>query len=373
MRYIENERSYVPPVDQLHTRNAYMRLSGMRAFAAILIVMGSAVLGGCSAAPLPGLDLASFATETEAVAALTSAGDDSEAYGKNYCKDGVINAMQRGHWSLASELIKVCVEKGHKVVSTSVYKAVSSVQKKLKEMQALLTRIPRSKLNHIAPATQWGQSRDFIFLNVKFAHKMDTPATLGVASDNVTITSHGLHFEAHSETKNKRFKLAWTFPREVIPEESTWSMGAVGRATFQLKKRYRKTKWSSLVVGTSPKNLHVWWAMKEQYAGELSSLDSSSSDASAKKMEEKELEERAKEEATKQSEAAAKGSENESDGPAADSNSSAATGTEAEAATGTEAAPTMPKKKRKKKKKKKKKGESENNSNGAGDKKGGEL
>ena len=75
-----------------------MRLSAMRAFAAVLIVLGSAaVLGGCAAAPLPGLDLASFATEAEAMTALASAGDDPEAYGKNYCKDGVIPEVKTSH------------------------------------------------------------------------------------------------------------------------------------------------------------------------------------------------------------------------------------------------------------------------------------
>merc|ERR1711871_1037556 len=140
-------------------------------------------------------------------------------------------------------------------------------------------------------------SADYVFINVKFAHKMDTPATLGVKSENVTITSHGLYFSAFSKTKNKRFLLDLKFPREIIPEESTWSMGAVGRATFELKKRWPQTKWAKFTTQKKmAANMHVWWAMKEQYAKEIGNLEEYSTDTKAKKMYQEELEKAKKEE-----------------------------------------------------------------------------
>ena len=45
-------------------------------------------------------------------------------------------------------------------------------------------------------------------INVKFAHKLDTPATLGVKSKGgADITEKGLVFEVASKTKNRDFDL----------------------------------------------------------------------------------------------------------------------------------------------------------------------
>ena len=110
----------------------------------------------------------------------------------------------------------------------------------------------------------------------------------GVKTENVTITSHGLYLSAFSKTKNKRFSLDLEFPREIIPDESTWSMGSVGRATFELKKRWPQTKWARFTTSTTvAPNMHVWWAMKEQYSGELGTLEEYVTDKKAKKMYEK--------------------------------------------------------------------------------------
>merc|ERR1711865_990932 len=93
----------------------------------------------------------------------------------------------------------------------------------------------------ISPAFQWSQSKDYILINVKFAHKLDTPATLGVKSKGADIKSTELVFEAASKSKNKRFKLSLQLARAIVPEESEWSMAAVGRATFSLKKTSRNS------------------------------------------------------------------------------------------------------------------------------------
>ena len=97
--------------------------------------------------------------------------------------------------------------------------------------------------------------------------------------------------------KNKRFLLDLKFPREVIPEESTWSMGAVGRATFELKKRWPQTKWAKFTtLKKLAPNMHIWWAMKEQYAKEIGNLEEYVTDTKAKKMYQEEMEKAKKEE-----------------------------------------------------------------------------
>ena len=45
---------------------------------------------------------------------------------------------------------------------------------------------------HPKQALQWAQSPDSVFLNVKFSHKMDAPATLDVVVDQVEFTNRTL-------------------------------------------------------------------------------------------------------------------------------------------------------------------------------------
>ena len=62
-------------------------------------------------------------------------------------------------------------------------------------------------MNRIAPAFEWAQSPDSVVLNVKFAHKLDTPATLGCESDTVKMEPKRLVFSAKCPTKRKIFDL----------------------------------------------------------------------------------------------------------------------------------------------------------------------
>ena len=81
----------------------------------------------------------------------------------------------------------------------------------------------------ISPAFQWAQSVDTIFIGVKFAHKLDTSATLGVEVESFDVTDSTLRLVASSKTKGKRFTLELPLFDHVIPDSSTWKMNSVGR------------------------------------------------------------------------------------------------------------------------------------------------
>jgi len=163
-------------------------------------------------------------------------------------------------------------------VASPVYKAKSNLNKQLN----IVTNLLSGPSAIISPAFQWSQSKSTL-LNVKFAHKLDTPATLGVKSKGADITPTGILFEAASKSKNKRFKLSLKLARAIVPEESEWSMAAVGRATFSLKKKHPETAWMNLLDSkqVEPRNMHTWWAMKEQHDNDVKSLEMTNSDAPA--------------------------------------------------------------------------------------------
>ncbi len=55
-----------------------------------------------------------------------------------------------------------------------------------KEISALKTVLDKTlPVNRVFPAFQWAQSPEDVFISVKFAHKLDAPATLNVISHHV--------------------------------------------------------------------------------------------------------------------------------------------------------------------------------------------
>lgn len=111
----------------------------------------------------------------------------------------------------------------------------------------------------ISPAFEWAQSPTEVYLQVKYAHKLDTPATLGCEADNVTIADKRVQFSAVCAAKRKRFNLNLGLLRSVDSDLSSWSTGSVGRATLTLRKSEPQV-WSRLLATPQkPNNMHVWW------------------------------------------------------------------------------------------------------------------
>ena len=214
--------------------------------------------------------------EADALSVLAST---ETGWSDSYCGDTTRRVMEKGWWRVSAHLVSECRARGFKVASP-VYKAKSNLNKQLNAITNLLSG-PSAV---ISPAFQWAQSRDYILINVKFAHKLDTPATLGVESKGgADINERSLVFEAASKTKNKRFRLDLKLSRAVVPEESEWSMAAVGRATISLKKKHPETAWLRLLDSSQvpPQNMHTWWEMREQHTNDVKMLDTSMTDASA--------------------------------------------------------------------------------------------
>ena len=70
-----------------------------------------------------------------------------------------------------------------------------------------------------------------------------------------------------------RFELDVELFGEIVPENSTWSHEAVGRAYINLEKK-KKEKWQRLTKGEEkPANMHSWWSMQEKYSGEIKDDD----------------------------------------------------------------------------------------------------
>lgn len=131
---------------------------------------------------------------------------------------------------------------------------------------------PERQPGGIAPAFEWAQSPEAVFLNIKFAHKLDTPATLGCEAESVEFNPRSFLFRADCSENKKAFHLELSLLKDINVTESSWSMSSVGRAMVTLRKAENGT-WTRLLASTKkPANMHVWWAMREKYEDENASF-----------------------------------------------------------------------------------------------------
>ena len=134
--------------------------------------------------------------------------------------------------------------------------------------------------------------------HTQFAHKLDTPATLGCEVETVDLGSDTLLMHAECRERKKTFVLNLDLLRGINAEQSTWNMLSVGalpataavscarlcvacvrptlahhrcthatagRAQLTVRKAVNDS-WPRLLK--SPKrlpNMHVWWAMREKF------------------------------------------------------------------------------------------------------------
>jgi len=183
------------------------------------------------------------------------------------------SAMQRGFFDSVLELIRTCAERGVKV-DTGVHQSANSMRRRISEVTALLQNTNAAQ-TVVAPAFEWAQSGDSVFVGVKFAHKLDAPACIDVVDENVEIKKQVVKLQATCKGKNKRFSLELELLEAIDPSQSSWAMASVGRGTLTLVKADAPAKWERLLKSSSdkPRNMHTWWQLHEKYAAELDKLE----------------------------------------------------------------------------------------------------
>lgn len=93
-------------------------------------------------------------------------------------------------------------------------------------------------------------------MNIKYAHKWDTPATLGCSVSEYHLLRtihlclnqmvdivHGLNL---SPSTKKKFVLRLEMRKELNPEECHWNDASVGRVVLMMKKKERG-HWENII------------------------------------------------------------------------------------------------------------------------------
>jgi hypothetical protein len=121
-------------------------------------------------------------------------------------------AIERGYWDLAESMTTAMLDAGMDAsqVTSRQSKGITARLGRLREITARKQVMQQA----ISPTFEWAQRTGNIFLNVKYAHKMDTPSTLGVKVDQVLFGENTLVFKAHNSAKY--FKLDLKFERNIV-------------------------------------------------------------------------------------------------------------------------------------------------------------
>jgi hypothetical protein len=137
-------------------------------------------------------------------------------------------------------------------------------------------RFEKKQYQTVYPAFRWAQSLEDIFIEIKFAHRFDSPGCLEIKDMNVDIKNDSVKFEGYCVLGDVPIKIDFkidTF-KGLNVSDCSHGAGSVGRYQLTLKKG-EKSYWKKLLKEDSPipLNMKVWFEMKEKYHEELKDFE----------------------------------------------------------------------------------------------------
>jgi len=149
--------------------------------------------------------------------------------------------------------------------------SIKSIKKELEDVN-IKYRYQIIDYKNIYPASQWAQSLDNIYVEIKFAHRHDSPGCLEVEDKKIDIKEDSLSFIGTCSLGDDYIRIDYNikFHKKINVAASTHESGAVGRYRFTLKKAERGFWEKLLADGEEPhSNMKIWYEMKEKYQDEL--------------------------------------------------------------------------------------------------------
>ena len=148
---------------------------------------------------------------------------------------------------------------------------INSLQKKLEEIMNKY-KFNENDYQIVSPAFQWAQSLSTIFIEVKFAHRHDSPGCIEINNLNIDINSNNIRLIAYCISTDIpiKFDLNLNCLFDFDKEKSSFSSGSVGRYQLTLKKKEVKY-WERLLFDPKESfiNMKIWYEMRNKYLEEL--------------------------------------------------------------------------------------------------------
>ena len=148
---------------------------------------------------------------------------------------------------------------------------INSLQKKLEEIMNKY-KFNENDYQIVSPAFQWAQSLSTIFIEVKFAHRHDSPGCIEINNLNIEINGNNVRLIAYCISTDIpiKFDLNLNCLFDFDKEKSSFSSGSVGRYQLNLKKKEVKY-WERLLFDPKESfiNMKIWYEMRNKYLEEL--------------------------------------------------------------------------------------------------------
>ena len=156
----------------------------------------------------------------------------------------------------------------------------------------------------VFPASKWAQSMDEVFIEVKFAHRHDSPGCLEMKNLKVELKERSVKLIGYCVLGDVPIKMDFDIKlwNKINVKESKHFESSVGRYQFNLVKKKKDNYWKKLMEDKVPipSNMRVWFEMKEKYQEQLEKYENDEFDESNKEMMENiEQEEKKKKNKTK--------------------------------------------------------------------------
>jgi len=204
----------------------------------------------------------------EAATAQPAALELLDAPGVEPSEEDVLLALERGWFDASKRVLSMMRQRGAPVASlSSVRASATKIRDQATEVINLMRVGANKEETIVTTAFQWAQRPEFVYLNIKFSSRIDGPVTcLNVDNErvefgnveSVNASSGKLLFEGTGRQKPKTFRLNLTLHGAIVPENSSWTLGSVGRLLITIAKATPDV-WPRLLQSkVKPKNMHVW-------------------------------------------------------------------------------------------------------------------
>ena len=140
---------------------------------------------------------------------------------------------------------------------------------KVREQQDFVLNLANGKKKIVTtgPAFQWAQDMDSVALQIKFAHRMDSPACIDTYDENVTITETNFTFSGMCKKHDGiiKFVLNHELYEVIDVDNSTYEFQSGGRLYMNLTKADKPKRWRRLLrTDDPPSNMRVWYEQLER-------------------------------------------------------------------------------------------------------------
>ena len=140
----------------------------------------------------------------------------------------------------------------------------------------------------VFPASKWAQSMDEVFIEVKFAHRHDSPGCLEMKNLKVELKERSVKLIGYCVLGDVPIKMDFDIKlwNKINVKESKHFESSVGRYQFNLMKKKKDSYWKKLLDEKTsiPTNMRVWFEMKEKYQEQLDKYESEENDDSMKEI-----------------------------------------------------------------------------------------